>query len=56
MAAHHLPLLHGLDSDPVVMEFLLGRARTSAEIDEFWGPRCVDAGGRVWRPRARCCF
>ncbi|MCZ4520549.1 GNAT family N-acetyltransferase [Rhodococcus ruber] len=52
MAAHHLPLLHGLDSDPVVMEFLLGRARTSAEIDEFWGPRCADtaadAAGLGW--------
>ncbi|WP_141217102.1 GNAT family N-acetyltransferase [Rhodococcus sp. 14-2483-1-2] len=42
MTLQHLPLLHGLDSDPLVMEFLLGRARTSQEIDEFWAPRCAD--------------
>lgn len=38
----HLPLLHELDSDPEVMRYLLGRARTPDEIDEFWGPRCAD--------------
>lgn len=42
MTISHLPLLHRLDSDPDVMRHLLGRARTSAEIDEFWGPRCLD--------------
>lgn len=42
MTLQHLPLLHDLDSDPLVMEFLLGRARTSREIDEFWAPRCID--------------
>ena len=42
MTLQHLPLLHDLDSDPLVMEFLLGRARTSQEIDEFWAPRCAD--------------
>ncbi|MET0821258.1 MAG: GNAT family N-acetyltransferase [Aeromicrobium sp.] len=42
MTMQHLPLLHGLDSDPLVMEFLLGRARTPEEIDDFWAPRCAD--------------
>lgn len=42
MTSDHLPLLHGLDSDPDVMRYLIGRARTPAEIDEFWGPRCAD--------------
>ncbi|MGV8874698.1 MAG: GNAT family N-acetyltransferase [Rhodococcus sp. (in: high G+C Gram-positive bacteria)] len=42
MTLQHLPLLHGLDSDPVVMKFLLGRARTPREIDDFWAPRCAD--------------
>lgn len=42
MRPEHLPLLHELDSDPEVMRYLLGRARTPVEIDEFWGPRCAD--------------
>jgi RimJ/RimL family protein N-acetyltransferase len=42
MTIEHLPLLHRLDSDPEVMRFLLGRARTPEEIDEFWTPRCLD--------------
>lgn len=42
MRPEHLPLLHQLDSDPEVMRYLLGRARTPDEIDEFWGPRCAD--------------
>lgn len=42
MTMQHLPLLHQLDSDPQVMRYLLGRARTPAEIDVFWGPRCAD--------------
>ena len=42
MTSDHLPLLHRLDSDPEVMRHLLGRARTPAEIDEFWAPRCSD--------------
>jgi len=41
----HLLLLHDLDSDHLVMEFILGRARTSQEIDEFWVPRCADRAG-----------
>lgn len=42
MTSEHLPLLHRLDTDPEVMRFLLGRARTPAEVEEFWGPRCAD--------------
>ncbi|MBO1753958.1 GNAT family N-acetyltransferase [Allobranchiibius sp. CTAmp26] len=42
MTIDHLPLLHRLDADPEVMRHLLGRARTPAEIDAFWAPRCAD--------------
>lgn len=42
MTLEHLPLLHLLDSDPEVMRYLLGRARTPEEIEEFWTPRCQD--------------
>lgn len=42
MTPDHLPLLHQLDSDPEVMRYLLGRARTPQEIDAFWSPRCAD--------------
>lgn len=43
MTSEHLPLLHRLDSDPEVMRFILGRARTPEEIDAFWRPKCADA-------------
>lgn len=42
MTMEHLPLLHRLDSDPEVMRYLLGRARTPEEIDKFWTSRCAD--------------
>jgi RimJ/RimL family protein N-acetyltransferase len=42
MTTDHLPMLHQLDSDPEVMRYLLGRARTPGEIDAFWAPRCAD--------------
>ena len=42
MTLAHLPLHHQLDTDPEVMRYLLGRARTPQEIDEFWIPRCAD--------------
>ena len=52
MTTGHLPLLHRLDSDPEVMRYLLGRARTPEEIDAVWGPRCADtaadAAGLGW--------
>lgn len=43
MTREHRPLLHSLDSDPEVMRYLTGRARTPGEIEEFWGPRCADS-------------
>ena len=52
MTIEHLPLLHQLDTDPQVMRYLLGRARTPEEIEQFWTPRCVDtiadAAGLGW--------
>lgn len=42
MRTEHLPLLHTLDSDPEVMRYLTGCARSAEEIDAFWGPRCAD--------------
>ncbi|MEN8675690.1 GNAT family N-acetyltransferase [Nocardioides sp.] len=45
MTTDHVPLLHQLDSDPEVMRYLLGRARTPEEIDAFWAPRCADTAG-----------
>ena len=46
MNEEHLPLLVELDSDPEVLRYILGRARTAAEATEFWGcllytSRCV---------------
>jgi RimJ/RimL family protein N-acetyltransferase len=52
MKPEHLPLHHELDTDPEVMRHLLGRARTSQEVDEYWSPRCADtlndAAGFGW--------
>lgn len=45
MRPEHLPLLHHLDSDPEVMRYLLGRARSPQETDDFWGPRRADTTG-----------
>lgn len=42
MTEEHLPLLVELDSDPEVLRYILGRARTAAEATEFWGPLCRD--------------
>ncbi|TWE11963.1 GNAT family N-acetyltransferase [Rudaeicoccus suwonensis] len=42
MTLEHLPLLVDLDSDPEVMRYLIGRARTRPEAEEFWVPRCAD--------------
>ena len=42
MTLEHLPLLHILDTDPQVMRYLTGRARTPDVIDAFWAPRCAD--------------
>ncbi|MEO6999866.1 MAG: GNAT family N-acetyltransferase [Terracoccus sp.] len=42
MTSAHLPLLVSLDADAEVMRFILGRARTRAEVHRFWGPICAD--------------
>lgn len=38
MMANHLPFLIELDSDPEVLRYLLGRARTAEEATEKWDP------------------
>lgn len=48
MVTRHLPLHHALDSDPEVMRYILGRARTPQEIDQFWGHRCAKAANGFW--------
>lgn len=42
MTEEHLPLLVELDSDPEVLRYILGRARTPMEATAFWGPLCRD--------------
>lgn len=42
MTLEHLPLLVELDSDPEVLRYLLGRARSAEEAREFWSPACAD--------------
>ena len=42
MTDEHLPLLIELDADAEVLRFILGRARTAAEAQKFWGPICAD--------------
>ena len=52
MTTEHLPLLIDLDADAEVLRFILGRARTTSEVHEFWGPICADtvadAAGLGW--------
>lgn len=52
MKPQHLSLHRQLDTDPEVMRYLLGRARTPEETDAFWEPRCTetiaDAAGLGW--------
>jgi RimJ/RimL family protein N-acetyltransferase len=44
MTSEHLPLLVELDSDPEVLRYIIGRARSASEALEFWKPRCADTG------------
>jgi RimJ/RimL family protein N-acetyltransferase len=52
MKPEHLPHLVELDSDPEVLKFILGRARSRQEVHDFWGPVCAetdaDAVGLGW--------
>ena len=42
MTNEHLPLLVELDADAEVLRYILGRARSAREVEEFWGPICAD--------------
>jgi RimJ/RimL family protein N-acetyltransferase len=44
LTTEHLPLLVELDSDPEVLRYIIGRARSSVEALEFWKPICADTG------------
>ena len=52
MTIKHLPLLVELDADAEVMRYILGRARTAQEVQDYWGPICsdvdADAVGLGW--------
>jgi RimJ/RimL family protein N-acetyltransferase len=52
MTTEHLPLLVELDSDPEVLRYVLGRARSREEVLDFWGPICAstdaDTVGLGW--------
>lgn len=43
LRTEHLPWLVELDADAEVLRFILGRARSAAEVHAFWGPICADA-------------
>lgn len=42
MTHQHLPLLVELDTDAEVLRHILGRARTTQEVLDHWGPVCAD--------------
>jgi len=42
MTSEHLPLLVDLDADAEVLRYILGRARSPLEVQDFWGPICAD--------------
>ncbi len=42
MRTEHLPYLVELDSDPEVLEHILGRGRSRQEVYDYWGPVCAD--------------
>lgn len=42
MTLKHLPLLVELDADAEVLRHILGRARTTQEVHDYWGPICRD--------------
>ena len=44
MTSEHLPLLVELDGDCEVLRYILGRARTAQEAQDYWGPVCSDVG------------
>ncbi|MBS1673816.1 MAG: GNAT family N-acetyltransferase [Actinobacteria bacterium] len=48
MTIDHLPFLVELDSDAEVLRYILGRARTTAEVHDFWTPICTDPADLGW--------
>lgn len=42
MTSVHLPLLVELDADAAVLRYILGRARTEQEAQDYWAPICCD--------------
>ena len=52
MISQHLPLLVSLDADPEVLRYILVRARSAQEAEDYWGPICsdvaADAVGLGW--------
>ena len=52
MTSEHLPLLVELDTDAEVLRYILGRARSAQEAQDYWAPICADgeadAAGLGW--------
>jgi hypothetical protein len=42
MTIRHLPLLVELDADAEVLRYILGRARSAREAQDYWAPICAD--------------
>ncbi len=42
MTSEHLPLLVELDADAEVLRYIVGRARSVREAQEYWAPICAD--------------
>ena len=42
MTTEHLPLLVELDADAEVLRYILGRARTAEEANDYWRQICAD--------------
>jgi RimJ/RimL family protein N-acetyltransferase len=42
MTSVHLPLLVELDADAEVLRYILGRARSVQEAQDYWAPICAD--------------
>jgi RimJ/RimL family protein N-acetyltransferase len=42
MTTEHLPLLVELDADAEVLRYILGRARSAQEAQDYWAPICAD--------------
>jgi RimJ/RimL family protein N-acetyltransferase len=42
LTTQHLPWLVELDGDAEVLRHIVGRARSAAEVHDYWGPVCAD--------------